>query len=113
MLKDLLAMGKKPAIEKKAIEKKGLPKKEIEKKYVSAQRFNEMIDYYTAELQSRLKEVEDLKAQHRLLINTSVKSNEKADCFSLEARKLREEIRVLQQRLAERVAEKKASEKNT
>ncbi|MBI5398886.1 hypothetical protein HZB03_05470 [Candidatus Woesearchaeota archaeon] len=97
MLKDILAMGKKPVLEKK-----GIPKKESGKKYVSAQRFNEMIDYYTAELQSRLKEIDDLKAQHQLLINTSVKSNEKADRLSLEVKKLHEEIRVLQQRLTER-----------
>lgn len=103
MFKDILSLGKKPVHDKN--EGQGTPQKEPNKKYVSAQRFNEMIDYYTAELQSRLKEIEDRKTRERLLINTSVKSNEKADSLALEMKKLREELRILQQRFEEKSIE--------
>ena len=43
------------------------PTKELQSKTVPAQRFNEMIDYYTAELKSRLDEIKRLKEENEML----------------------------------------------
>ena len=78
--------------------KKKKPKKpeyELSLKSVSAQRFNEMIDYYTNELKSRLKEIEDLKTQNELLLKTSIKVSAKSDESKREIEKLKGEMSIL------------------
>ncbi len=75
----------------------GVPLKESKAKAVSVQRFNDMIDYYTAELKSRIDEINHLKEENELLIRTSLKNASRADEFNLRSRKLEEELRVLKQ----------------
>ncbi|MBN1543959.1 hypothetical protein JW898_00690 [Candidatus Woesearchaeota archaeon] len=79
-----------------------LPRHEKENfsKQVSAQRFNEMIDYYTAELKSRLAEIDALKAENEMLVKTSLKNASRSDELRLQLQKLQEDMRVLQQRLS-------------
>ncbi|HII71917.1 TPA: hypothetical protein HA265_04140 [Candidatus Woesearchaeota archaeon] len=93
MLKDFLRPKKRSALR---------PRKETEAKSVPAKRFNEMIDYYTRELQSRLKEIERLKTENDMLIRSSIKAASRSDQFSEQSRKLSEEVRVLQGRLRDK-----------
>lgn len=72
------------------------PARETKAKIVSTERFNDMIDYYTNELKSRLSEIDDLKKQNEVLIKASIRSAGHADQFRLENAKLKEEIRKLQ-----------------
>jgi FtsZ-binding cell division protein ZapB len=95
MIKEMLSFRKK---EKQV--KPRLPVREKEKKLVDSKRFNEMIDYYTAEVDSRVKEIKRLKEENYVLIGASVKSNRRCDALELECKKLREEIRVFSQRLS-------------
>jgi uncharacterized coiled-coil DUF342 family protein len=94
MFKDILGMGEK--------RRPSAPMKERKDKFVPSQRFNEMIDYYTAELKSRLAEIDSLKAENEMLIKTSLKNAARSDEFRLQLQKLQEEIRILQQRLQEK-----------
>jgi hypothetical protein len=95
MLKDFLGINQK----KRA---SGAPSKENKDKIVPAARFNGMIDYYTAELKSRLDEIARLKQENEMLIKTSIKSAAHSDEYRLHAKKLAEEVRVLQQKLQDR-----------
>lgn len=70
-----------------------LPKKERNSKTVSTKRFNDMIDYYTAELRSRLKEIERLREENQMLIKTSIKNAARSDENRLRADKLQEDLR--------------------
>ena len=79
-----------------------LPVKEKKAKSVPAARFNEMIDYYTAELKSRISELENLKKENEMLIKTSLRNASRSDEFQLHVKKLQEEIRILQQKLSEK-----------
>jgi hypothetical protein len=88
MIKDFLNIKKK----KRTIP---APTKETTSKHVSTQRFNDMIEYYTAELKSRLTEIESLKKENEMLIKTSIKSAANADEARLHVKKLQEEIRIL------------------
>ncbi len=78
---------------------KNRPLKEAKLKSVPAVRFNAMIEYYTHELKSRLSEIVRLKKENELLIKTSVRNASRSDENTEEAKKLREEIRILQSRL--------------
>lgn len=69
------------------------PVKEKKAKVVSTERFNEMIDYYTNELKSRIGEIDDLKKQNELLIKAAIRSAGRADQTKLENSKLKEELR--------------------
>jgi hypothetical protein len=75
------------------------PAKELSSKPVPAQRFNDMIDYYTAELKSRLAEIDALKADNEMLIKTSLKNASRSDELRIQLQKLQEEVRLLQQKL--------------
>ena len=90
MLKDLFGMKEKP--------KHSAPMKEKKATSVPSQRFNEMIDYYTNELKSRLAEIDSLKADNEMLIKTSLRNAARSDELRLQIQKLQEEIRLLQQR---------------
>lgn len=68
------------------------PTKEKNSKIVSSQRFNEMIEYYTAELKSRISEIDALKQENEMLIKTSLKSASRSDELRLQVNGLREEI---------------------
>lgn len=94
MIKNILGMkSKKPLPE---------PVKEKKAKAVPAQRFNEMIDYYTAELRSRIDEIRKLKHENEMLIKTSIKNAARSDEHQLQVKKLQEDIRILQQKLSEK-----------
>ena len=93
MFKEFLSPQKK----EKKIRKPQLPVQENEKKVVETSRFNEMIDYYTAELKSRLQEIESLKVQNQILIQASVKSNEKVDELQREVKQLRVQMHAQQE----------------
>lgn len=84
--------------------KKGSPQplKEKHAKTIPAARFNQMIDYYTAELKSRIDEITKLKQENEMLIKTSLRNASRSDGFQLQIKKLQEEIRILQQKLQER-----------
>ena len=69
------------------------PVKEKKAKIVSAERFNDLIEYYTKELKSRLAEIEDMKNQNEMLIKASIRSAGRADESRLENTKLKEELR--------------------
>lgn len=57
------------------------PVKELSQEMISSKRFNEMINYYTRELKSRIDEIERLKKESNILISAAVKhSSEKTDC---------------------------------
>ena len=85
MFKNLLGKKKRLDIPK--------PVKETKAKIVSAERFNDMIEYYTAELKSRIAEIDDLKKQNEMLIKASIRSAGRADEARLENSKLKEELR--------------------
>jgi hypothetical protein len=74
------------------------PAHETKAKIVSTERFNNMIDYYTNELKSRLTELDDLKKQNEVLIKASIRSAGHADQFRIENSKLKEELRKLQEK---------------
>ncbi|NQU78753.1 hypothetical protein HQ545_03200 [Candidatus Woesearchaeota archaeon] len=74
------------------------PVKETSKKLVPTSRFNEMIEYYTCELKSRLVEIDSLKKENEMLIKTAIKSSARSDELNLHTKKLQEEIRVLRQK---------------
>jgi hypothetical protein len=74
------------------------PTKELKSKTVSTQRFNDMVDYYTKELKSRLDEIKQLKQENEMLIKTSLKNASRSDELRLQVKKLQEDIRILQQR---------------
>ena len=94
MIKNILGIkAKKPLPE---------PAKEKKAKAVPATRFNEMIDYYTSELKSRLDEIRQLKEENEMLVKTSLKNASRADQFHLQVKKLQEDIRILQQKLKEK-----------
>ena len=96
MLKNLLGMNKK---------RTGplpLPKKERSSKTVPTRRFNDMIDYYTNEIKSRLEEIQRLKEENEMLIKTSIRNAARSDENRLQAKKLGEDVRVLQTRLKEK-----------
>ncbi|MBW2964708.1 hypothetical protein KY363_04575 [Candidatus Woesearchaeota archaeon] len=95
MIKDLL--GIKPKKRPSSV-----PSRETKAKIVTAERFNEMIEYYTNELKSRLDEIKRLKEENEMLIKTSIKSAAHADESRLQARKLQEDIRVMQQRMSDK-----------
>jgi hypothetical protein len=78
------------------------PVKEKTAKAVPAQRFNEMIDYYTHELKSRLEEIKRLKEENEMLVKTSIKNAARSDEQRLQVKKLQEDVRMLQQRLQDR-----------
>lgn len=69
------------------------PIKEKSTRTVPAERFNDMIEYYTSELRSRLKEIENLKTENEMLIKTSIKSAARSDELRLENQKLLDDIR--------------------
>ena len=79
-----------------------MPAKQVSSKHVPAQRFNDMIDYYTAELRSRIDEIKRLKHENEMLIKTSIKNAARSDEHQLQVKKLQEEIRILQQKLDQR-----------
>lgn len=56
----------------------GKKKPQRSEKAVSAKQYNELIDYYTREINSLKKEISRVKEQNLLLMNTSVKQSEKA-----------------------------------
>jgi HPt (histidine-containing phosphotransfer) domain-containing protein len=93
MFKDIFGMGEK--------KRPSVPHKEHASKFVPAARFNQMIDYYTAELKSRLAELDSLKAENEMLIKTSLRNASRSDESRLHLQKLQEEVRLLQQRLHE------------
>jgi hypothetical protein len=84
--------------------KKGSPEpmKEKRAKTIPSARFNQMIDYYTAELKSRIGEITRLKQENEMLIKTSLKNASRSDEFQLQVKKLQEEIRLLQQKLVQK-----------
>jgi len=92
MLNDIFGLGKK--------RKPGMPSRESHSKVVSAERFNEMIAYYTGELKSRLDEIKRLKEENEMLIKTSLKNASRADESNLHVKKLQEEVRVLKEQSA-------------
>jgi HPt (histidine-containing phosphotransfer) domain-containing protein len=94
MFKDLIGLGEK--------KRPFIRSKEKKDKFVPSQRFNEMIDYYTTELRSRLSELDSLKAENEMLIKTSLKNASRSDELRLHVQKLQEEVRLLQQKLQER-----------
>ena len=73
--------------------KKLRPKKEVQKKSVPARRFNEMIDYYTCELKSRLSQISRLKKENEILIKTSLRNSERTKGLQEENAKLRSRLR--------------------
>ncbi|MFC1742220.1 hypothetical protein ACFL3V_06815 [Nanoarchaeota archaeon] len=93
MIKDLLGIKKK---------RPSLPMKERKANTVSSRRFNDMIDYYTAELKSRLTEIKQMKEENEMLIKTSIRSAAHSDENRLHAKKLQEDNRVLRQKLDNR-----------
>ncbi|MFH1063445.1 MAG: hypothetical protein V1729_00025 [Candidatus Woesearchaeota archaeon] len=96
MLKNLLGNKEKT---KKRIP--GSPVKEESSKTVPTQRFNDMIEYYTHELKSRLKEIQQLKEENEMLIKTSLKSASRSDEAREHLSNLQEQVRKLQERLQE------------
>ncbi|MBW2968174.1 hypothetical protein KY362_06840 [Candidatus Woesearchaeota archaeon] len=88
MIKDILNLNrgrKKPRPPK--------PVKEKVSKTVSSERFNDMIDYYTAELKSRLKEIDRLKEENEMLIKTSIRNAARSDEFRQQVQKLSADLR--------------------
>ena len=61
-------------------------------KPVPAKRFNEMIDYYTAELTSRLNEIDRLREQNTMIMKTAVKQSDRESELLDRIKKLREEL---------------------
>jgi septal ring factor EnvC (AmiA/AmiB activator) len=94
MLKDFLGMSNK--------KKPSLPVKETHDKSVPAQRFNEMIFYYTTELKSRISEIAALKAENEMLIKTSIKNASRSDELRTQLDKMNEELRILKEKVRER-----------
>jgi HPt (histidine-containing phosphotransfer) domain-containing protein len=88
-------------IGKKKKKELAVPAKEKNLKTVSSQRFNEMIEYYTAELKSRLSEIDKLKQENEMLIKTSLKSASRSDELRLQINGLREEIERLKKSSSE------------
>ncbi|MFC1723913.1 hypothetical protein ACFL0V_07270 [Nanoarchaeota archaeon] len=78
------------------------PKKEIKSKTVPTRRFNDMIEYYTKELRSRLVEIKKLRQENEMLIKTSIKNAERADQFSQSNQKLAADVRILNTKARER-----------
>ncbi len=75
-----------------------LPRKERSSKTVPSQRFNDMIEYYTNELKSRLDEIQRLKEENELLIKTSIRNAARSDENRLIAEKLQEDLRKSKQK---------------
>ncbi|MBW2972252.1 hypothetical protein KY359_04420 [Candidatus Woesearchaeota archaeon] len=92
MLKDILGIKEKKGAPPK-------PAKETKSKIVPAQRFNDMIEYYTNELKSRLAEIAALKAENEMLIKTSLRNASRSDELRLQVQKLQEDVRLLQDKL--------------
>jgi len=92
MFKDMLSLKRKRPRQSKPVKEKKL-------KAVSAKRFNDMIDYYTRELKMRISEIQRLKHENEMLIKTSIRNAARSDQHSEEAKKLREEVRILQSRV--------------
>jgi hypothetical protein len=90
MLKDIFGMKEKP--------KHSAPVKERKAASIPSQRFNEMVEYYTNELKSRLAEIDSLKADNEMLIKTSLRNAARSDELRIQVQKLQEEIRILQQK---------------
>ncbi|MBU2561488.1 MAG: hypothetical protein KKD17_04265 [Nanoarchaeota archaeon] len=95
MLKDIFGIKEK----RRAVPR---PVKETKSKTVPTQRFNDLIEYYTAELKSRLAEIDALKAENEMLVKTSLKTAARSDELRLHLQKLQEDTRILQQRLQEK-----------
>jgi len=74
------------------------PTKERTAKSVPTRRFNDMIEYYTKELKSRIDEINKLKEENQMLIKTSLKSAARSDELRLHNQKLAEDNRKLQER---------------
>ena len=87
MLKDILGM-----------KKKRLPGREPHAKTVPVERFNEMVAYYTAELKSRLAEIDSLKAENEMLVKTSLKNAARSDELRLQLDKTTEDLRLLKEK---------------
>ena len=87
MLRDILNLNKGT--------KRSKPVRDTNSRTVSADRFNEMIDYYTAELKSRLKEIARLREENDMLIKTSIRNASRSDELKLQNQKLMDELRKL------------------
>ena len=61
-------------------------------KAVSAKQYNELIDYYTAEIESLRKEIARLHEQNTLIMKTAMKQGEKNTELEETARELRKEF---------------------
>jgi hypothetical protein len=94
-IKDILGIKQKKR-------KPSLPVKEKVSKTVPTERFNDMIDYYTNELKSRIKEIQQLKQENEMLIKTSLRSASRADESRLQAKKLQEDVRTLQNKIKDK-----------
>lgn len=91
MFKDLLSPRRKKSLQR--------PKKETQSKTVPTKRYNDMIAYYTAEIKSRIAEIEQLKKDNEMLIKTSIRNAVRADRHTEQTKKLGEEVRILQTRM--------------
>jgi len=91
MIKDILGMKEK----KRTIP---TPTKEKRSKTVPAKRFNDMIEYYTAELKSRIAEIKQLRHDNEMLIKTSLRNAARSDENRLRVEKLQEDLRKVNKR---------------
>jgi len=74
------------------------PTKELNRNTVSSKRFNEMIDFYTHELKTRLDELESVRTQNEIILKTALKQGSQNDERTRELLKLREENRLLKEK---------------
>ena len=77
------------------------PTKELVRETVSSSRFNDMIDYYTHELKTRLDEIEALQAQNEVVMKTALKQGSRNDERARELAKLREDNKLLNDQIIE------------
>lgn len=81
--------------------KSAAPRKEPAYTTVPAQRFNDMIDYYTCELKSRLAEIDKLRLESQAIMNTAIhRSNERSD-MEEKLKRMQNENETLKRRLRE------------
>ncbi|MFQ5474840.1 MAG: hypothetical protein ACE5DM_03310 [Candidatus Nanoarchaeia archaeon] len=78
---------KKPVKRKRPLKTEG--------KSVTAKQYNGLIDYYTAEIDSLKKEIDCLREQNRMIMNTAVKQGERARQLEERNKQLSHEKQVL------------------
>ena len=83
----------------KKLKKLSKPVKELNKRTIPAMRFNEMVDYYTHELKTRLAEIKRLRDEAAMVIGMSVKHGGEKQELMEKVKRLQNENNILKRRI--------------